>query len=67
MIKQKKSPGQAAKAGRLVIGRAGFAKISAVEGLRLTEEMDQRAQDRRTKGLSAEEYRRAIISSHRKG
>jgi len=55
MIKQKKSPGQAAKAGRLVIGRAGFAKISAVEGLRLTEEMDQRAQDRRTKSLAAEE------------
>jgi hypothetical protein len=67
MTKQKKSSEQGPKAGRLVIGRAAFAKISAVEGIRPTAAMDKRAEDRRTKGLSAEEYRRAIISSHRKG
>jgi len=67
MAKQTKSVGRATKAGRLIIGRAGFAKISAVEGIRLTDAMEKRAQDKRTKGLSAEEYRRAIISSHRKG
>jgi hypothetical protein len=67
MAKQKKSSKQSAKSGRLVIGRAGFAKISAVEGIRLTDAMNKRAEDRRTNGLSAEEYRRTIISSHRKG
>jgi hypothetical protein len=66
MPKQRKSVERKAKAGRLVIGRAAFAKISAVEGIRLTDTMEKRAEDRRTKGLSAEEYRRAIISSHSK-
>ena len=67
MPKQKKSVGRSAKTGRLIIGRAGFAKISAVEGIRLTDAMEKRAEEGRTKGLSAEEYRRAIISSYRKG
>jgi hypothetical protein len=66
MPKQKKSGGRSAKAGRLVIGRAGFAKISAVEGIHLTDAMEKRAKARRTKGLSAEEYRRSIISNHSK-
>jgi hypothetical protein len=65
MAKQTKSVGRA-KAGRLIIGRAGFAKISAVEGIRLTDAMEERAQDKRTKGLPAEEYRMAIVSSHRR-
>jgi hypothetical protein len=67
MEKQKKSVRQSTKTGRYVIGRAGFAKISAVEGIHLTDAMRKRADDKRAKGLSAEEHRRAIISSHRKG
>ena len=65
MVK-KKSAGQPTKAGRYVVGRSGFAKISAVEGIHLTDAMRKRAADKRAKGLTAEEYRRAIISSHRK-
>jgi hypothetical protein len=67
MAKEKKSVRTGIKAGRLVIGRAGFAKISEVEGIKLTDAMKQRADDKRAKGLTAEEHRRAIISSHRKG
>jgi hypothetical protein len=50
-----------------VIGSAGFAKISAVEGIHLTEAMKERAAVKRAKRLTAEEYRRTIIASHRKG
>jgi hypothetical protein len=67
MTKQKKISGPSGKTGRFVVGRAGFAKISAVEGIQLTDAMKKRADDKRTKGISSEEHRRAIISSHRKG
>jgi hypothetical protein len=67
MSKQRKSAGNSEKMGRFVIGRERFAKISAVEGIRLTEAMEKRAEDKRTKGLSSEEYRQTIIGSHRKG
>jgi hypothetical protein len=67
MAKQKKSTRQPAKSGRYVIGSAGFAKISAVEGIHLTDAMKQRAAVKRAKGLTAEEHRRTIIDSHRKG
>lgn len=50
-----------------MIGSAAFAKISAVEGIKMTPEMKKRASERRSKGLTAEEFRRAIIESHRKG
>ena len=66
MTKQKKPDGQTTKSGRFVIGSAGFAKISAVEGIKLTDAMKKRADERRAKGLTAEEYRRTIVSSHRK-
>ena len=66
MAKQKKSPGQSTKTGRYVIGSAGFAKISAVEGIHLTDAMKERAAVKRTKSLTAEEHRRTIIDSHRK-
>jgi hypothetical protein len=55
------------KTGRFVLGSDRFAKISEVEGVRLTTAMKKRASEARIKGLSAEEYRRAIIRSHRKG
>jgi len=48
-------------------GRAGFAKISAVEGIRLKPAMEKRATEAAIKGLSAEEYRRTIVRSYRKG
>ena len=66
MAKQKKSAETPAKAGRYVIGSAGFAKISAVEGIHLTDAMKERAAVKRAKRLTAEEYRRTIIASHRK-
>ena len=46
------------------IGRRGFAKISAVEGLHLSDEMkkDLEAFDR--KGFSGEERRRVIINKY---
>ena len=56
-----------AKTGRFVIGRDRFAKISEVEGIRLTTAMKKRASEAQIKGLSAEEYRGTIIRSHRKG
>jgi hypothetical protein len=66
MAKREKSVGQRTKSSRFVIGDAAFAKISAVEGISLTDAMKKRADDKRSKGLTAEEHRRAIIRSHRK-
>lgn len=67
MTKKKQSDEKTARAGTFVLGRSGFAKISAVEGIRLTEPMKKRANEARTKKLSAEEHRQEIIRSHRKG
>ena len=67
MAKQKKSAAKGAKAGSFVVGRARFAKISAVEGIRLTESMEKRASEADRKGLTPEEYRRTIVRSDRKG
>jgi hypothetical protein len=50
-----------------VLGTDRFAKISEVEGIKLTPAMKKRASDARSKGLTAEEYRRAIVRSHSKG
>lgn len=67
MSKQKKPVAKEAKAGGFVVGRAHFAKISAVEGVQLTQVMEKRASEADRKGLTAEEYRRTIERSHRKG
>ncbi|MDI1267280.1 MAG: hypothetical protein PS018_28865 [bacterium] len=56
-----------AKTGQFVLGSDRFAKISEVEGIRLTPAMKKRAGEAQAKGLSAEEYRRTIIRSHKKG
>jgi len=66
MAKQKNIAGRA-KTGRFVLGSDRFAKISEVEGIKLTAAMKKRASDAQSKGLTAEEYRRTIIRSHRKG
>jgi hypothetical protein len=44
-----------------VLGRDNFARISAVEGMALTNEMRAMLQGFDRDGLSAEERRRAII------
>jgi hypothetical protein len=66
MAKQKRATGKSVKVG-FVVGRAGFTKISAVEGIRLKPAMKKRAAEAASKGLSAEEYRRTIVRSYRKG
>jgi hypothetical protein len=66
MATQKKSSGRVAKTRQFVIGRERFAKISAVEGIELTDAMKERADERRAKGLTADEYRQTIIRKHRK-
>ena len=63
MAKQKDTSGKAGKTG-FVVGAAGFAKISAVEGIRLSPAMKKRAAEAGSKGLTAEETRRAIIRAH---
>jgi hypothetical protein len=67
MSKRKKTAAKDAKLGGFVVGRARFAKISAVEGIRLTPAMEKRASEAGPKGLAAEEYRRTIVRSYRKG
>jgi hypothetical protein len=66
MAKENKPIAKTPKSGRFVVGRDGFGKISAVEGIEMTAAMKKRASDARAKGLTAEEYRRTIIGSHRK-
>jgi len=56
---------KAATAGkRFALGRDSFAKISAVEGIRLTREMKQDFREFDRKGLSAAERRRAIVNKY---
>jgi hypothetical protein len=64
---KRKNPTRDPKTGRFVLGSDRFAKISEVEGIRLTPAMKKRASEAQSKGLTAEEYRRTIIHSHRKG
>jgi hypothetical protein len=65
MPKQKRPTGKGTKTG-FVLGHAAFAKISAVEGIRLKPAMKRRAAEAASAGLSAEEYRKTIIRAHRK-
>jgi hypothetical protein len=66
MAKQNKPTERVKKSSRITIGADAFAKISAVEGIRMTAAMKKRASDARAKGLSEEEYRQMIISIYRK-
>lgn len=43
-----------------ILGRRGFAKISAVEGIRLSPEMEARFREFDQRGLSPSERRSAI-------
>jgi hypothetical protein len=67
MAKKKGASAKGAKTGTFVLGRSNFAKISAVEGIYLTDAMKKRSGIARAKKLSAGEYRETIIRSHRKG
>jgi hypothetical protein len=67
MAKRKGASAKGAKTGTFVLGASNFAKISAVEGIHLTDAMKKRSGIARTKKLSADEYRQKIIRSHRKG
>lgn len=51
---------------RYTIGGRGFAKISAVEGIRLTEAMDEDFREFDRQGLSAAERRKAIARKYGK-
>jgi hypothetical protein len=66
MPKQKRTTGKATKTG-FIVGAAGFAKISAVEGIHLSPAMKKRAAEAKSKGLTAEATRRAVIRAYRKG
>jgi hypothetical protein len=63
-----KPPGKAgaAKAG-FTLGRSGFAKISVVEGIRLSSEMEKRFRDFDRQGLSASDRRTVIARTFVKG
>ncbi|MGB6534470.1 MAG: hypothetical protein WBF58_00740 [Xanthobacteraceae bacterium] len=50
----------------VVIGARRFAKISAVEGIVLTREMQTRTAGFDRKGMPAEERRRSIMRVYRK-
>jgi hypothetical protein len=65
MPKQKRPTGKDTKTG-FVLGHAAFAKMSAIEGIRLKPAMKQRAAEAASAGLSAEEYLKVIIRAHRK-
>jgi hypothetical protein len=67
MAKTMQSDAKAKKKKKaFVIGSDNFAKISAVEGIRLTPAMKKRASEAERQGLSAEEYRETIIRAYRK-
>ncbi len=48
------------------IGRDGFAKISAVEGIRITAAMEQDFREFEQQGLSAAQRRKAIAKKYGK-
>lgn len=48
------------------IGREGFAKISAIEGIRLSGDMKQVFREFDSRGLSAEDRRREIVNRYGK-
>ncbi len=49
-----------------VLGRAAYARISAVEGIRLTGEMEQDLREFDEKGLSSSERRKIILEKYAK-
>ena len=60
------SPRRSSKtAGKtLTLGLAGFAKISAIEGVRLSSDSRRMFEEFDRKGLNAEQRRKAIAAKH---
>jgi hypothetical protein len=67
MATRKKSAAQKRAAPKVVIGRARFASISAVEGIKPSAAMKKRVARFDRAGLSPAERRREIIKAHKKG
>jgi len=61
-----KSKSVPASASRYTLGRHAFARISAVEGIRLTPAMDRTLREFDEKHLSGDERRRAIARKYGK-
>lgn len=61
-----KSSKKKAATAKFVLGRERFAKISAVEGIKLTPAMKKRAKEFDRLGLSPAEQRREILKVYRK-
>jgi hypothetical protein len=59
-------PRRSTKAGGVTLGLAGFAKISAVEGIALRTSTRKMFADFDRRGLSPAERRRAIFEKHAK-
>jgi hypothetical protein len=67
MAKKSKTVTPGRKGKGLILGRKRFAKISAVEGIVLTAQMEQRAAEFDKNGLSAEQRRNLIVRAHKRG
>jgi len=67
LMSKRKASAQQKGGGGMIVGRRRFAAISAVEGIKLTPEMERRAADFAREGLKPEERIRAIVAAHRKG
>lgn len=63
-MRDRKNAPPAKNTSGFVIGRARFAKISAVEGIALSADMQARAEQADRDGLSRDERRKAIIDKH---
>lgn len=62
--KHRKVARSGSKAARLTIGLAGFEKISAIEGLRITGDMKRTFGMLERQGASAAQRRAAIIKKY---
>lgn len=66
-MKKERTPKASSRGAKTeTIGRARFAKISAVEGIVFTPKMEKRVADFERARLSAEERRESIIRAYRK-
>jgi hypothetical protein len=66
-MKKKRTPKALSRGSKtMTIGRARFAKISAVEGVVLSPGMERRVANFERAGLSAKERRESIIRAYRK-
>jgi hypothetical protein len=65
MAKRAKTPSEKTLTDRVTLGQS-FAKISLVEGIRLTRQMEKRAAKAVREQASPEAYRETIVQSYRK-